>query len=276
MRDIPKLTLISIPNSKLNDYTFLKDNNPNIILGLSSDPNNYLEGHRDFITAALMKIPLVSTPNIAYDNLLRENKDYYKAKSVLNFIKYFKEGINPADKVFENARVTLNLYYREDNLYNSLILFLNNLYYQKRLRKEVREKSKELFLISQDRGGHWYSLDRSIITQVIPNTKVVTGTLGLYLYFRLTSNIFSKLIISLHTSSGKVVQEIPVMSNALKNGKNKFIFNSIDKTISYFTLKSEEPFCDIELSHSVLSEGYIQNDSKSLKGCLKYSISDIL
>ena len=57
-----------------------------MVLHIEGDSNSYVDAYKDFITSTVLKAPLVSSPNIAYGELV-PGEDLYIADTLQQFVQ---------------------------------------------------------------------------------------------------------------------------------------------------------------------------------------------
>lgn len=271
LRELPHLRRELI---KYVDYSSLKDTRPTVILGLSPDENDYVQSHKDFMLSGVLRVPLVSTPNKGFDNLLRDSIDYYEAVGVNDFIRCFQQAVI-SDKVGQEARVTLNTHYREDTVYNSFIYYLNEIMENRKLIPAMTPSLTEI-KVSQKKRDCSAPIGVTPLVQNISHGIDYANTLEVDIYLKVSANVETQLVVAIFNSEGKHLEECAIPSYKIKNGVNTFSFieSSQGELLSYFSISSPVPFCEVSVSNCVRAEGYLEINGKPTRSCLEFTVRD--
>lgn len=266
--------LSAIPNiilTELQDdsHEYLKRQGIDIVLHVNGDCNSYVDAYKAFLMGSILKAPLVSSPNIAFGDILNNEEDLFIADTVHNFVWCVDKAKDTftRNNMIESIRKKTLLYFLDQVVLDQFTLFLNDNHTA--LSKEVAgsvcieqlESNSTVILHSGE------FVTQSFISK--------TSSFNSIQFFGQTlSNSEGQVRFVLKRGSAVVLEKI-IPNYKLKNGINSIFFEDILETMGAefsFTLYGDSPIFKLDYNNSIMSAGVYSSNGVPKKACMKFRV----
>jgi len=266
LSDIPNVILTELQD---DTYEYYKLQGIDVVLHINGDTNSYMDAYNFFLISSAIKAPLVSSPNIAFDNILSNGVDLFIADTIHNFVWNIDKSKNSSirEAMIKNMRNKTYLNFLDKVVLDKFILFLNDNH--KILNSEVLGN---ILLEQNDSNSNVILHTGEYITQSFVVRE--SSFNAIQFYGSVISNKESSVRFVLKLNDVIITQKI-IPNFKLKNGVNTILFDPILDSYNQtytFTLYGEVPIFKLDYNNVVMSAGtYFSNDIPK-KACLKFKI----
>jgi len=256
-----------------DSYDYFKQMSIDVILHIDRDINSYSNSYKDaynsFLISSAIRAPLVTSPNIAYSNILKHDEDLYIVDTLQKFVASIDKAkdIFTRENMIKKIRKKTYLYFLDKIVLDKFILFLNENH------KIVSRKTKGSVLIEQLNANSSVVMhSREILSQSFLLKEVSFN--GIQFFGESLNNISSYLKFTLKCEDSILREEI-IPNYKLKNGVNTILFEEVkdvpNKKFS-FTLQGEVPIFKVDYSNAVRSTCPFYRNGVPKKACLKFRV----
>jgi len=266
LKDIPNVILTELQE---DSYDYLKRQGIDVVLHVDGDSNSYVDAYKAFLTSSILKAPLVSSPNIAFDEILKHEEDLFIVDTIHNFVWSIDKAKDDSirDGMIKNIRKKTLLYFLDQVVLDQFTLFLNDNH------KDVSGEAKGTICVEQMESNSSVIIHSGeYITQsFIARTSSFDGV---QFFGNVLSNDESYLRFVLKRGTDIILEKV-IPSYKLKNGVNTVTFGEIlesQGTEYSFTLSGETPVFKVNYNNAVMSAGTYYSNSIPKKACLKFKV----
>jgi len=252
-----------------DNYFYFKKLSIDAVLHIEGDTNSYIEAYNSLLTSTAIKAPLVSSPNIAFLDVLEKGVDYYEADTIQKYVQAIMKtkDIEIRETLVKNLRKKTNLYFLEQTVLDKFTLFLNSLHTDKIM--EIKGITSVEQLLSD--GSKTLQASEILEQEFFPTT----SSFNAVQFFGKSLNNNSGFIFFSIKADGVSLESRIIPNYKIKNGINTVLFDSIEYDASKqytFTVTSDSQIFDIEYLQSILNVGTFFINRVPKKSCLKFKI----
>jgi len=280
--EIRKL-LDSIPNlipTELQEdsYQHFKQHGVDVVLHVNGDSNSYVDAYKAFLISSVIRAPLVTSPNIAFDSILENGVDIYTVDQLQSFVQSIDKAkdIEIREKMILNMRKKTYLYFLDQVILDKFIIFLNENHKETDCNLSIAQLSADL------------SYETSV-EQLDANSKVllhsgenITQTFipklssfdGIQFFGNCLNNYAGNIGFLLKRGNDIIFQKI-IPNHNLKNGLNTVSFDKVTEFSGQafsFTFYADTPSFELEYNNSIMSAGLYYSNGIPKKACLKFRV----
>jgi len=254
---------------KEDDYTYFKKLSIDVVLHVEGDSNSYVDAYKDFLISSVIRAPLVSSPNIAYENILKHDEDIYIADTVQKYMKSIvkTKDLEIREPLVDNMRKKTHLYFLDQVVLDKFILFLNNTH------NPIPNNPTETVSISQLESNSSVILHSGeYITQSFISK---TSRFNAIQFFGTSLSNQDGSIRFVLKQDDTLLTEIVLPNYKLKNGVNTVQFEEIQDAENKeftFTLYGDVPIFKLDYANYILGDGSYFSNGISKKACLKFNV----
>jgi len=266
LREIPNVLPAIIQE---DSYEYLKKRNIDLVLHIEADTNSYVDAYKAFLFSSALKAPLVSSPNIAFDDVLVAGEDFLEADTIHGFVNKIDKAkdLGVSDPIIRNVRNKTYLYFLDKVVLDKFTLFLNENH------KKVTHKVKGVTALEQLDSN--YSVIVHSGEHISQSFTASTDSFNaVQFYGTVLSNNPGSIRFVLKLDS-EILIDKTIPNYKLKNGLNTVIFGSILCDVGQtftFTLYGDNPVFKLDYNNVVMRAGTYFSNNIPKKACLKFRI----
>jgi len=264
--EIPNVILTELQE---DSYEYFKKQGIDVVLHVNGDTNSYVDAYKAFLIGSAVKAPLVSSPNIAFGDILKHEEDLFIVDTLQKFVWSIDKAkdLSVREIMIRSIRKKTLLYFLDQVVLDQFTLFLNDNH--KTISREVvgtvsveqLESNSSVIIHSGE-----------FITQsFIAKTSTFNG---IQFFGNVLSNTPGQLRFVLKKGEDLLIEK-NIPSHALKNGVNTILFGDIleSQGVEFsFTLYGDAPVFKLDYTNAVMSSGTYYSNNLPKKACSKFKV----